>query len=159
MAKKRNAIAMTDEEAAAFLEECSQPGHSLEVASTGASGYPHQVAMWYALMDGKIHFTSYAKAQKVLNLQRNPKISCMLEKGDTYGELRGLVIEGDAEIIDDPETVFQVLKASSANHAAGNPMHDSPDEQKRKVASKRVVIKVNPVNVFSWDHRKLGGTY
>ena len=159
MAKRRNQIAMTSEEAEAFLQECSKPGHSLEVASIGPNGYPHQVAMWYTLIDGKIHFTSYAKAQKVLNLQRNPKISCMVEKGDMYAELRGLVIEGEAEIIDDPETVFRVLKESSANHAEGNPMHAAPDEQKRKVASKRVAIKVNPVNVFSWDHRKLGGTY
>ena len=144
MAKRRNEIAMTPEEAETFLQECSKPGHSLEVASIGPSGYPHQVAMWYTLIDGKIHFTSYAKAQKVLNLQRNPKISCMVEKGDRYA---------------DPETVFRVLKESSANHADGNPMHAAPDEQKRKVASKRVAIKVNPVNVFSWDHRKLGGSY
>ncbi len=159
MAKRRNEIAMTDEDVKAFLEEGQKPGQALEVASIGPDGYPHQVAMWYTLLDGKIAFTTYAKAQKVLNLQRNPKISCMLEAGDTYPQLRGLVIEGDAEIIDDPEIVYEVLKRSSANHVEGNPMHEATDEQKRKVASKRVVIKVNPANVYSWDHRKLGGVY
>src|SRR5437870_12703585 len=96
MPKRRNQIEMTDEEQDAFLRE----GHTLQVASIGPHGYPHQVAMWYALIDGKVHFTTYARSQKVQNLRRNPKLSIMLEAGEPYNELRGLVIEGDAEIIE-----------------------------------------------------------
>ena len=68
MPKRRNQIAMTEEEQAAFLRE----GHTLQVASMGPHGYPHLAAMWYALIDGKVHFTTYARSQKVQNLRRNP---------------------------------------------------------------------------------------
>ena len=93
MPKRRNQIAMTEEEMQAFLRE----GHTLEVASIGPDGYPHQVAMWYALIDGKIHFTTYARSQKVFSQRRNPRMSVMLETGTRYDELRGMVIEGDVE--------------------------------------------------------------
>ena len=110
MPKRRNQIAMTDEEMQAFLRK----GHTLEVASIGPDGYPHQVAMWYALLDGTIHFTTYARSQKVLNLRRNPKMSVMLETGTAYNELRGAVIEGNADIIEgDIELAARVAMMAS----------------------------------------------
>ena len=155
MPKRRNQIAMTEEEQAAFLQE----GHTLEVASIGPHGCPHQVAMWYALIDGKIHFTTYARSQKVQNLRRNPKLSVMLETGTPYTELWGLVIEGDADIVeDDIELAARVAMMSSSRRPA-EPPTGPPSEQTRRVGAKRVVIRVNPVHVYSWDHRKLGGTY
>jgi PPOX class probable F420-dependent enzyme len=155
MPKRRNQIAMTEEEQAAFLRE----GHTLEVASIGPNGYPHQVAMWYALIDGRIHFTTYARSQKVLNLRRDPKISVMLETGTPYNELRGMVIEGDAEIIeDDVELAARVATMASSRRPA-EPPSAPPSEGTRRAVAKRAVVRVNPVRVYSWDHRKLGGTY
>lgn len=155
MPKRRNTIAMTDEEQQAFLRE----GHTLQVASIGPDGYPHQVAMWYALIDGKVHFTTYAKSQKVLNLQRNPRVSVMLETGKPYNELRGLVIEGDADIIEgDTALAARVAAMSSSRRPAEEPTAP-PTEQTLRAVAKRAVIRVNPVKVYSWDHRKLGGVY
>jgi PPOX class probable F420-dependent enzyme len=155
MPKRRNQIAMTEAEQAAFLQE----GHTLQVASIGPRGYPHQVAMWYALIDGAIHFTTYARSQKVQNLRRNPKLSVMLETGTPYTELRGLVIEGTAEIIEhDLELAARVAMMSGSRRPA-EPPAGPPSEQTLQSVAKRVVIRVNPVHVYSWDHRKLGGTY
>ncbi|MGH2583775.1 MAG: pyridoxamine 5'-phosphate oxidase family protein [Dehalococcoidia bacterium] len=155
MPKRRSQIAMTDEEQGAFLRE----GHTLQVASIGPHSYPHQVAMWYALIDGTIHFSTYATSQKVLNLRRNPRISVMLESGERYNELRGLVIEGDAEIIEgDVELAARVAMASGSRRPAEPPSGPPPEQTVRAVA-KRAVIRVNPVRIYSWDHRKLGGAY
>jgi PPOX class probable F420-dependent enzyme len=155
MPKRRNQIAMTEEEQAAFLRE----GHTLQVASIGPHGYPHQVAMWYALIDGVVHFTTYARSQKVENLRRDPKLSVMLEDGTPYAELRGLVIEGVAEIIEgDAELAARVMQMSGSRHPAELPMAP-PSEQTLRAVGKRAVIRVNPVRVYSWDHRKLGGAY
>ncbi len=155
MPKRRNQIAMTDAELDAFLRE----GHTLDVASIGPGGYPHQVAMWYALIDGLIHFTTYARSQKVENLRRDPKISVMLETGTPYNELRGLVIEGDAEIIEgDADLAARVAMMGSSRRPA-EPPAGPPSEQTRRAVAKRAVIRVNPVRIYSWDHRKLGGTY
>lgn len=155
MPKRRNQIAMTDEEKAAFLRE----GHTLQVASIGPQGYPHLAAMWYALIDERVHFTTYARSQKVQNLRRNPKISVMIEDGTPYTELRGLVIEGEAEIIEgDVELAARVAQMSGSRRPA-EPPAAAPTEQTLRTVAKRAVIRVNPVRVYSWDHRKLGGAY
>ena len=155
MPKRRNQIEMSAEEQAAFLAE----GHTLQVASIGPRGYPHLAAMWYALIDGKVHFTTYARSQKVLNLRRDPHISVMLETGRPYNELRGLVIEGNAAIVEgDADLAARVMMISGSRRPA-EPPSGPPSEQTLRAVAKRVVVRVDPVHVYSWDHRKLGGVY
>ena len=154
MPSRRGAIALTDSETEQFLAD----GWTLQVASNGNSGFPHLVAMWYVVIDGKIHFTTFAKSQKVLNLRRNPKITCMLESGKGYAELKGLVIEGEAELLSDNAFTAQVMARVGAKYN-GIPAPTETPEAALKVASKRVVVKVNPVDIYSWDHSKLGGRY
>ncbi len=155
MPKRRSQVSMTDEEQQAFLAE----GHTLQVSSIGPQGYPHMVAMWYAVIDGKIHFTTYARSQKVLNLRRNPKMSVMLETGRPYTELRGMVIEGDADVIEgDTELAARVMMMSGSRRPT-EPPAAPPTEQTLRAVSKRAVVRLNPKNIYSWDHRKLGGVY
>lgn len=159
MPSRRNMIAMTDEEMKDFIEM----GWTLQVASVGHNGWPHLVAMWYGVIDDKIHFTTYAKAQKVLNLKRDPRITVMLESGTEYSKIKGLVIEGEAEVVEnDPDLVIAVQDATgrkrneNAGAQAATPM---TDDQRRAQASKRAVVRINPTRIYSWDHAKLGGRY
>lgn len=154
MPSRRDAIKMTDDERDQFLEE----GWTLQVATNGHDGFPHLVAMWYAVIDGKIHFTTFRKSQKVMNLKRDSKITAMLEAGKQYAELQGLVIQGEGEIIDDVETTKDVMAIVNRKYR-GIPANTETSEQARAVASKRVVIRINPEDIYSWDHRKLGGRY
>ncbi len=102
--------------------------------------------------DGAFYMTSYAKAQKVLNIRRNPKVGLMIEAGARYAELRGVMVRGSCEIIEDVETVRQVM-----NHRRG--AAESGREGALDSAPKRVVLKIVPHKITSWDHRKLGGRY
>lgn len=154
MPSRRSAIAFTDTEQDRFLNE----GWTLQVASNGVGGFPHLVAMWYVVIDGQIHFTTFAKSQKIMNLRRDPKITCMLEAGKGYAELQGLVIEGNAELLADPPFTAKVMALVGQKYN-GIPVPTDTPEAALKVASKRVVVKVNPVDVYSWDHTKLGGRY
>ncbi len=154
MPSRRSAIALTDAEQEQFLKD----GWTLQVASIGPKGFPHLVAMWYVIIDGKVHFTTFAKSQKVLNLRRNPKITCMLESGKGYSELKGLVIEGDAELVEDTPFTAKVMGMVGEKYN-GIPAPTDTPEAALKVASKRVVVRVNPVDIYSWDHSKLGGRY
>jgi len=154
MPSRRAEIALTEEEQRQFLDE----GWTLQVASIGPKGYPHLVAMWYVVVDGMIHFTTFRKSQKVLNLKRNPKITVMLESGKTYSELKGLVIEGEAEIIDDLQTTARIMSLVGHKYQ-GMPIPTETPEAVSPMAQKRVTIRVKPVDVYSWDHTKLGGRY
>lgn len=154
MPSRRAEIALTAEEQQQLLNE----GWTLQVASIGPQGFPHLVAMWYVVIDGRIHFTTFAKSQKILNLRRNPKISAMLETGRGYSELRGYVVEGEAELIDDVATTARVMALVGEKYS-GTARPSEPSEAALRVASKRIVVRINPADEYSWDHAKLGGRY
>ena len=98
--------------------------------------------------------SSYGKAQKVVNVRRNPKVGLMVETGDSYTELRGVMVRGHCEIIEDVDAV----RAAFAARAEGR-VPRVPGPGAVASAPKRVVLKVVPHRVTSWDHRKLGGRY
>lgn len=149
MPSQRDRIRMTDEEIQEFLAT----EKTLQVASIGPDGAPHLVAMWFAVIDGRIAFWTFAKAQKTLNLRRDPRITCMVEAGETYGELRGVSITGRAELSDDYDTVFNVGAAVYARYQGA--MNDASRAGVEAQANKRVAVFVNPEKIASWDHRKL----
>lgn len=154
MPSRRASIALTENEEQQFLED----GWTLQVASNGPKGYPHLVAMWYVLIDGHIHFTTFAKSQKIMNLRRDPKITAMLEAGKAYQELKGWVIEGTAELIQDDHFTADVM-ARVGQKYNGIPIPTDTPDAALKVASKRIVVRIDPVETYSWDHSKLGGRY
>src|SRR5436305_13042824 len=98
---RRNQIRMNDEEIRAFLEE----QRKLQVATIDHDGWPHLVAMWYVLINDEVVFWTYARSQKAINLRRDPRLTCLVEAGVRYEELRGVPIKGQAAINDEPSTV------------------------------------------------------
>ena len=127
---------------------------SITVASIGPGGQPHLVAMWFAVLDGDIWFGTKAKSQKAVNLRRDPRISCLAEDGETYEDLRGVAIEGQAEVSDDPELLWRVGVAVWERYHGpySNDVRPLVEEMLRK----RVAVRVRPDRIRSWDHRKLG---
>ena len=91
------------------------------------------VAMWYGFLEGEIAFTSKAKAQKVLNLRRNPTITVMAEEGEAYNELVGVQIQGAAEIVEDPERMFAAGISVFERHTT--PYDEEAQPQARGVAA------------------------
>ncbi|MCA9854243.1 MAG: pyridoxamine 5'-phosphate oxidase family protein, partial [Dehalococcoidia bacterium] len=130
---------MTDEEREKFLTD----GWTLQVASVGHNGYPHLVAMWYVLIDGDIYFTTFGKSQKIKNLERDPKMTAMLEAGTKYQELKGLVIEGEGEIVTDNAFTAKVMGMVGAKYN-GLPIPTETSEQAMKAAAKRVAVHLKP---------------
>ncbi len=150
---RRHLIRMTDDEIRTFLAE----ERTLQVATIDHDGFPHLVAMWYILVNNEIAFWTYAKSQKALNLRRDPRLTCLVEAGERYSELRGVQIKGHALISDDRKFVQKVGEAIWERYTG--PLNESTRPMVTAQAAKRVVITVKPVEIVSWDHRKLGGEY
>jgi PPOX class probable F420-dependent enzyme len=151
MAKMRDAIRMTENEIVALLDECK----SLQVATLDKDGAPHLTTVWFAYQDGTYLFETYGKSQKVVNLRRDPRLSVLAEQGTEYSELRGVSVQGRAEIVDTGEPLQRLMEAIVARNHRGL---DAGDITKiaASMAEKRVVVVVRPDKVISWDHRKLG---
>ena len=149
---QRAQIRMSDEEVASFLEQ----SRTATIATIGPGGFPHLVAMWYGLLGGKVYFETKAKSQKAVNLRRDPKISCSVEAGESYDQLRGVAIEGMAVIIDDTSSDEYWAAAVSVFERYQGTYTEELRPLVEQMMNKRVVVRIDPVRVRSWDHRKLG---
>jgi PPOX class probable F420-dependent enzyme len=152
MPSQRERIQLTDAEIRGFLASA----RAIIINSIGRDGVPHPMPMFYAVEDdGSIVMSTYRKSQKIRNLRRDPRCSLLVEDGAKYFELRGVVIYGIAELIDDTDVVMAILAAVASRQ--GEPV-DNSDEAlagRRRIAEKRTGIRVRPERVVSWDHRKL----
>jgi PPOX class probable F420-dependent enzyme len=155
MANKRNNITMTDAEVDAFLAEQTV----LNIATISPTGHPHLVAMWYAMIDGKVTFWTFGKSQKVMNLRRDPKITGLVESGDTYDQLRGVEIVGTAELIEDYDTILSIGKEVGVKYNGDIILSEAALPVLEAQARKRIGIQIVPERIVSWDHTKLGGSY
>jgi PPOX class probable F420-dependent enzyme len=129
------------------------------VSTIGPRGWPHSMPLWYVPREGEVWIYTYAKSQKVRNLERDPRATLLVETGHEYGELRGVEIEAEAEIHRDHGTVFELAMELTARYADGAQVDGAAAEALRAQAQKRVAIRFQPRRVATWDHRKLGGRY
>jgi len=149
MAKQRDAIRMSDAEIAAFLES----RRSMIVSTLLKDGAPHLTTLWFAVKDGTYLFETYGSSQKVVNLRRDPRIALMWEAGETYDELRGVTVNGTAEIVDSEPRLTELMTYIIKRNSPG--LGDHLDEHVANMVRKRVVVAVKPDKIISWDHRKI----
>lgn len=145
---------MTSREVAAFLAQ----QRVVVCATQGPRGWPHLMPLWYVIRDDDLWAWSYAKSQKVQNLERDARATLQVQDGEEYQDLRGVMIEAETEIHRDPEVVIAFgseLLARYGGEATGPEFLDVVRAQ----AAKRVALQFAPRRVASWDHRKLAGVY
>jgi general stress protein 26 len=152
---RRAAIRMTEEEALGFLDE----QRTVICATNGHDGFPHLMPLWYVVRAGTLWAWTYAKSQKTKNLERDRRATLQVEAGETYDQLRGLMLRTEAVLHRDEATVLGFVEELAARYA---PPGADPAAMREGFAAqvpKRVAIEFTEVGRVSWDHRKLGGTY
>src|ERR1700761_925181 len=145
----RERIKMTEAELLAFLGE----ELTVIVSSFGSRGWPHSMPMWFVVRDGEVWMWTYRTSQKVRNLERDPRATLLVEAGSTYDQLRGVMIEAEAEILDDYDAVLDLGRELGGRYAPGAEGPEAEAALARQ-ASKRVGIRLRPRRVVSWDQRK-----
>jgi len=157
MPSRREQIQLTPDEMRAYARSAK----TLIIVSNGRDGYPHPMPMWfYADDDLNFYCTTFKKSQKVLNFQRDPRATLLIESGDEYAQLKGLVAYASTEVIDD----FEAVRDALVNVNTKGVEVDAQQVEKLRAAvagtaEKRVVLKFSPERFVSWDHAKLGGRY
>lgn len=148
---RRDQIQMAADEVSEFLSE----QRIVICATNGPRGWPHLMPLWYVVRGDEIWSWTYAKSQKVRNLERDPRATLQVEDGDLYHELRGVMIQAQATIHRDIDTVAGIGTELLGRYGnAGD-----ADAVIRAQAAKRVGLQFGPHRVASWDHRKLAGAY
>lgn len=147
--RQRDLVSMTAAEAAALLTE----SRKLQLATINPDGTVHLVTMFYVLLRGRIAFWTYRASQKARNLARDPRVTCLVEAGEEYFDLRGVQVVGTAQWVDDPAGVAEIGRGVAAG-LAGVP-GGALEEYVAHAARKRVGFIVEPHRTISWDHRRL----
>ena len=151
---RRDTIRMSDDEVDAFIDAQK----SLQVGTIERDGSVHLSTLWFARVDGRIVFETYTKSQKIKNLERDPRITVLLEDGDVYEELRGVMIKGTARLETDHERVHPLALEVMKRNQPDIP-EELLDQAAAHMAAKRTAVIVEPLKTVSWDHRKLSGGY
>jgi PPOX class probable F420-dependent enzyme len=153
---RRDQIKLSEEDQRELIEN----ERIVVVSSLGPRGWPHVMPLWYVPRDGEVWIWTYAKSQKVKNLERDPRATLLIETGAEYNELRGIQVEAEAELIRDLEPVVEFATELTIRYSEGiESVEGDAAASLRAQAPKRVAIHFHPKRVASWDHRKLGGTY
>ncbi len=135
---------MSSEGLARFLAE----ERTVTCATLGPHGFPHLMPLWYVLRDGDVWAWTFAKSQKVRNLERDPRATLQVEAGERYEDLRGAMLETDVTIHRDLDTVLAV-----GLELAGRYGETLAERAVRTQAPKRVALEFRARRVASWDHR------
>ena len=147
----RKAVTMSEEEVQDFLRS----NIKLQVATVGKDGAPHLTTLFYVVQDGLIAFWTYGSSQKVKNLERDPRITALVETGDDYAELAGVSVQGTAELVRDPDGIRRIGTAVVTAMAGGVDLGELGEQIVEKQVAKRVGILIRPDKIASWDHSKM----
>ena len=142
----------------AEIEDFISRQKSLQVATINRDGTPHLSTLWFDIVDGDIVFETFTKSQKIKNLERDNRISCLLEDGLVYEKLRGVQINGIAELYTESDEVHNLARGVMARNNPDIP-EEMLDDVAKAMSAKRTAVVVKATKVISWDHGKLGGTY
>lgn len=149
---------MSAAELAAFLDE----ERTVICATQGQDGFPHLMPLWYVMRDTDVWAWTFAKSQKVRNLERAPRATLQVEAGSAYTELRGAMLKCDVTLQRAAERVAECGAALFERYRGVAPGQlDKPTlEMIERQAPKRVVLQFSPCSTVTWDHRKLpAGVY
>ncbi len=153
MSSLRDKIKMSEEELSSFL----QKQISLQIGTINKDGSPHLTTMWY-LYDGEnFIFHTYTKSQKIINLKRDSRITLLTEAGNQYSDLQGIIVYGNAEIINGEDSLEEVIRYMEMVGEKYIKDEDGAQyiEGMKLQAPKRSVVIVKPSNFISWDHTKI----
>ena len=151
---RRDLIKMTSAEIDEFLAD----RHTMNVATIGPDGRPHLVAMWYGFFaDGAPGFWTYGKSQKIRNLERDPRLTCLVETGAEYAELKGVEIVATGTVLTDRDAVMEIGRSVFERYTG--PWTDAAAPAVEQMGAKRSAVRIEIEKLVTWDHSKLGGTY
>lgn len=156
MPSRRDAIRMSGEELAAYLAEQRR----IILVTIGPDGMPHPMPMNYGIdAEGRVLIVTFAKSQKVRNLERDPRATLLVESGTAYRELKSAVLYCQTEILSDPAEVAAAMGQVRASDAMQASLSAPMSDQVRASLAKRAALRFTPLRTVSWDHGKLGGVY
>ncbi|MGI0090200.1 MAG: pyridoxamine 5'-phosphate oxidase family protein [Nitrososphaerales archaeon] len=119
-------------------------------------GFPHAAPVWFVVIGDKIYFRAQPYKKKIKNILKKPTVCAVIEDGDRYTELRGVMIQGLAKVVDTDKALRkQVFDLLAQKYSGLRDTQRFPKNWQEKYGKEhRVVVEFKPTNIVSWDNRK-----
>ena len=142
-------IAMSPDEVDAFLEQ----ERVCRLSTIASDGAPRSNPLWFVWHDGCLWLYSLVRTQRWANLERDPRVSALIDAGHDYGELRGVELVGAVTVVGDvPRTARHDPEVHTPERLffrkyfhRDEPVHDG----------RHAWLRLVPERVVTWDFRKL----
>lgn len=148
MAQRRGQrIALSPEELDEFLTE----QRTCRVATMSPKG-PHNTPLWFAWDGSSLWLNSLVRSQRWTDMQRDPRVSVVVDDGVEFVELRGAELRGAVEAVGEaprtglPEPALDIPERLFAGKYTGTTemFHDG----------RHAWLRLTPDSITSWDFRK-----
>ncbi len=147
------------------MRELLETERTVILATTRKSGSPVMHALWFTYLDDAIYINIQSSSFKYRNIQRDNRVCCLVETGESYFELRGVMVEGRAVPVTDPEERARVQAAADRKaERIGSGLEEMPsyfrDSRHRRLErGDRVMLKIPFERVRTWDFGKVRDHY
>jgi nitroimidazol reductase NimA-like FMN-containing flavoprotein (pyridoxamine 5'-phosphate oxidase superfamily) len=130
------------------MEPYLRSQRTVRVATTGESGYPHVVPLWFVWHDRTLFLNSTLGNPTVENALRTGRAAAVVDDGDEYEVLRGVTLTGRVEPAEGDPRLPRVEREWSEKYLGGR-------ELPYRRWQNRLWLRLVPERVASWDFRKI----
>ena len=150
MSSQRQLVVMHRLEVARFLHE----SRTAAVSTLNRDGSIHSIAMWYGFIGETIAISTRVHSQKARNIARNPNTTMLIESGCLdYDHLKGVQIVGTADPVQTDQERMELGRSLFSRYVESG--SEPPESLVATMVENRLLLKVRPTRVVSWDHSKL----
>ena len=142
------------------IDEYLTNSHTVILATTRKSGEPFMAPLWYVYENGAVYLRTRARSAKAKHIERDRRVCLLVESGERWVDLKAVVMNCDAEVVEDEAENRRIQKMLGEKYAAFRAeVRKAPRATKKHYAAASVVYRctLREGEVRSWYNRKLRG--
>ena len=122
------------------------------LACVSVGGHPHVSPLWFVWDGAGLWLNSTVRSQRWHDLERDPRVSVVVDAGVEFNELRGVELSGEVQVASEvprtpePRAELAPIERSYAEKYSGTPRVE-PD-------GRHAWLLLSPTRLVSWDFRK-----
>ena len=155
MARIADSLRMTEAEIDALMREQGR----IRIATVGPGSDINLTPMTFGWAGGRVYI--FGRGQKVANLRRNPTATVLVDVGDAWRELKGVMMRGRGRVLEDAaaEAADPYLADAQLNIGAKSGLKDEqggvrPHAVSASGRSRRWIV-FEPERIVSWNNERL----
>ncbi|MFN8028446.1 MAG: pyridoxamine 5'-phosphate oxidase family protein [Acidimicrobiia bacterium] len=146
-------VLLSDDEAWGELERA----HTGILTTMRRDGMPVTLPTWFVALDQRVYIRTPAKTRKVAHVQRDPRATFLVERGERWAELCAVMLYAQVTVHTEGPVTERVLAALEEKYRAFRTETTAmPDATRAHYGGSVAVLELTPTEpLVTWDNAKL----